>query len=374
MKFWTAIEQTLLNIVTQRDIMSLAILSVILYGFYYPAPYAHQSAQALPLVVVDGDHSALSRRLIHDLGTVRAVKIEAVLPDMASARAAVQAREAEGILLLSDNLSGEALTGRGSAGLGLWINGTYLLRAESIGSAITEVLNDAVGALRAQTSGNHGAAAQTPPILVQPLYNTTDGYRDYVFPAVANIILQQTLLLATARLSAERRRKRQWQGQGMGYALGSWAACTLIGILAAFFYFGFLYWVQDIPRGGNIPALFIAVPLFAGAVSALGLWLGSYFRSGDDAVKIIAPTSLPLVFIAGFAWPLSHMPQWLATLAWLSPATAGMHSFVRFNQMGAHLSEAGGPLMVLAALMLVYGAAFLWRSRRFETLTPHERG
>ena len=364
MRFWTAIEQTLLNIATQRDILSLAILSVSLYGFYYPAPYEHQSAQALPLVVVEGDNSALSRQLIHDLGSVRAVTIEAVLPDMASARAAVAARNAEGILLLSDNLSGEALTARESAGVGLWINGTYLLRAQSIGGAIGTVVADNVATLRAQTGGNHRGDAEETAILVQPLYNTTGGYRDYVFPAVANIILQQTLLLAAARLSAERRRKGQWRGQNVSYALGSWVACTIVGIFAAFFYFGFLYWLQDIPRGGNIPALFIAVPLFSGAVAALGLWLGSLFRSGDDALKIIIPTSLPLVFIAGFAWPLEQMPQWLAKLAWISPATAGMHSFVRYNQMGARLGEAQGPLLVLTALLVIYGSAYLWNIRR----------
>ena len=355
-----AFEQTLLTIVTQRDILSLAILSVILYGFYYPAPYEHQIVQAMPLVVVDGDQSQLSRRLIHDLGASRAVHIAEIAPDMASARAAVKSRRAEGILLLSHNLSGEALTGRGSAGVGLWINGAYLLRAEAVGSAIQAVMADAITDLRSQTGGDRRAE---PELLIQPLFNTTGGYRDYVFPAVANIILQQTLLLAAARLSAERRRAGQWRGKDARFALGSWLACVVIGLLGAFFYFGLVYWLQDIPRAGNIPALFIAAPLFAGAVAALGLLVGTLFRNGDDAVKVIAPTSLPLVFLTGFAWPLDQMPQWLATLAWLSPATGGMHSFVRFNQMGASLAEARDPLLALAALLAVYGAAYLWRIR-----------
>ncbi|MCI1141255.1 ABC transporter permease [Sphingomonas sp. WKB10] len=34
------------------------------------------------------------------------------------------------------------------------------------------------------------------------------------------------------------------------------------------------------------------------------------------------PTSVPLVFLAGFAWPLQSMPGWLSALAWFSPPPA----------------------------------------------------
>jgi ABC-2 type transport system permease protein len=68
------------------------------------------------------------------------------------------------------------------------------------------------------------------------------------------------------------------------------------------------------------------------------------------------PTSVPLVFLAGFAWPLDEMPGWLAAIAWFSPATAAMHLFIRFNQMGASIAEAATPLLVLIGLMIGYGA------------------
>jgi len=112
-----------------------------------------------------------------------------------------------------------------------------------------------------------------------------------------------------------------------------------------------------------VPGLLIAVPLFAAAVAALGLLVGSFFRNGDDALKLLMPTSVPLVFLAGFAWPLDEMPRWLAALAWLSPATAAMHVFVRFNQMGASIAEAAGPLAMMAALAVAYGTAWIVRNR-----------
>jgi ABC-2 type transport system permease protein len=124
---------------------------------------------------------------------------------------------------------------------------------------------------------------------MQPLFNTTGGYRDYVFPAIANIILQQTLPFASARLIAERRRRGDWQ-RDRATALGTWIAMTLIGIFAGLFVFGFAFWVQDVPRTGNVPGLLLALPVFAATVAALGLVAGSLFRSGDDTLKLLMPS------------------------------------------------------------------------------------
>ncbi|MCB8835498.1 hypothetical protein LJD42_28540, partial [Escherichia coli] len=99
------------------------------------------------------------------------------------------------ILYLSKGLGGAALKGRPGAGAALIVNGAYFVRAEGIARALGDVVREqaveVTGALIAHRSGS-GAT-----IVMQPLFNTTGGYRDYVFPAIANIILQQTLLFAS---------------------------------------------------------------------------------------------------------------------------------------------------------------------------------
>ena len=49
---------------------------------------------------------------------------------------------------------------------------------------------------------------------------------------------------------------------------------------------------------------------------------------------------------------------WLSTLL---PTTAGINAMVKFNQMGAHLSEASAEIWNLALLALLYGGATAWR-------------
>ncbi|OYY91858.1 MAG: ABC transporter [Sphingomonas sp. 28-66-16] len=356
-----AFEAALLEILGARALLSLAIVSVLFYAFYYPAPYAQQQAQTLAIVAVDQDRTPLSRAVVRALGNTNAVRITEQAPDMMAARQAVRQRRADGIILLSKGLAAEVLDGRPGSGIAVIVNGAYFVRAEAIGRAVAEVAADQA----ARLGGRLGLPAGLDPaklIVLQPLFNTTQGYRDYVFPAIINIILQQTLLFAAARLIAERRRRGVWRG-GIAEALGSWAALTVIGIAAGAFVFGYAFWLQDVPRAGNGPGLLIALPLFAAAVAALGLSIGSLFDNGDDALKLLMPTSVPLVFLAGFAWPLDEMPPWLAALAWLSPSTAAMHLLVRFNQMGASIAEAIGPLAVMAGLAGGYGLLWCQRNR-----------
>ena len=363
MSIGRSFERTLLEVLGVRELLSLAIVSVLFYAFYYPAPYSRQQAVALPVVVVDRDASALSRRVLRNLGQSEAVRIVAEEPSLAAGHAAMAERRADGVILISRGFAASLMTGRGGTGVVLLLNGSYFVRAQGIARAIGAAAAHEAGAARAAL-GLPAGRDDRDPVVVQPLFNTTTGYRDYVFPAIANIILQQTLLFTAARLIAERRRRGAW-ARGAGEAIGAWAALALIGLLGQAFVFGFAFWVQDVPRGGNMAGLLVAMPLFAAAVASLGLFIGSLFRNGDDALKLLMPTSVPLVFLAGFAWPLDQMPDWVQAAAWLSPATAAMHLMIRFNQMGATFAEAAGPLAVIASMVLVYGAAWLWRAETF---------
>ncbi|MFN3519274.1 ABC transporter permease [Sphingomonas sp. ABOLG] len=362
MSFLRALEQTLLTIIRTRELLMLAVVSVLFYAVYYPAPYQQQTATDIALVVVDADRSPMSRALVRHLSDTRAVFVVVETGNLGEARELVRARKADGVVYLAPHLQQRVLSRGGGTGIALWLNGAYFVRAEAIGETLGQVALDALDEL-AQTVPAI-ARQRAPEVLVQPIF-TTGGYRDYVFPAVANIILQQTLLAASARLVADRR-QRGWTVMRRAEALGMLAAAVLVGVLTTGFYFGFVYWAQGVPRGGNMPGLLLAIPPFAVAVAGLGMVLGSLFRAGDDALKVLLPTSLPLLFLGGFAWPLYAMPQWLATGAWLSPATPATHLFIRFNQMGATLAEAWGPFCVMAGLAACYTAGFLWRVRRLN--------
>jgi ABC-2 type transport system permease protein len=340
-------------ILTSRTLLSTMLLAVVLYSFYYPAPYAHQVAQQLPVIVVDEDDSALSRQLIRDLEATRAVTVIGRTPNIGEARAWMRHGGPDGVVLIAPGLERQLRTGSPGAGIAIWLNANFLLRASTVGDGVTAVLRH----LTIDKLDKAGQIARAgPPVTVirEPLFNRTAGYEGYVFPAVAVIMVQQTLLFGAATLMGERRRTGRWRMAPAEY-FGTWAAFSSVGVLSCLFLFGWIFWLQGIPRDQNVPAMLIAVPALSAAVAALGLWLGSFFDRSERAMVILGPTSVPFFFLSGTAWPLDQMPYLIRAIAFLIPSTAGVHVFVPLNQMGASLANVAPALGAILGLALLYG-------------------
>ncbi|TFU05860.1 ABC transporter permease [Polymorphobacter arshaanensis] len=358
---------TLVDVATTRVLLFTMVVAVLFYGFFYPAPYAHQAASGVPIVVVDLDRSTLSRALLRNLAAARAVSIIAEAPDLTAAAALSRDREADGIILIEAGL-GRSIAGQTPGGVAIIVNGTNPLRAKEIGTALSGAVGGAIGEwIEPLAAAVHAAPPLT--IVMRPLFNTRAGYGDYVFPAVAGIIIQQTLLFGAA-IWAARRRAQLTPQLSLAAFLGAWAAFTFLGTLTALYYQGVVYWLQDVPHHPNVTAMLLAMPLYAAAVSALGLLIGSCFAREDQPMTLLAPTSLLLFFMSGAAWPLASMPGWVAALAHLSPSTSGIHIFIALGQMGASLDEVTGHLLWLLALSAIYSAAAGWRMCHASALVP----
>jgi ABC-2 type transport system permease protein len=359
MSFVAAFRATWATVLTSRTLLSTMLLAVVLYAFYYPAPYSQEVAQQLPVVLVDEDASALSRELVRNLEATRAVIVVDHAPSVAEAQARLRAGKADGVVLIARGLQRQLRTGAPGAGIAVWVNASYLLRASTIGEAVTEVLRD-LAVEKLDVLGQAVRAGPPVTIIREPMFNPTAGYKGYVFPAVAIVIIQQTLLFGVATFVGGRRREGRWRMGRREYA-GTWAAFSSVGLLTCLFLFGFIFWVQGIPRDENVAGMLLAAPLLAASVAGLGLWLGSYFDRSERAMVILAPTSAPFFFLSGTAWPLDQMPGFVRAMAQLIPSTSGVHVFVPLNQMHASLADVAPGVLTLLGLALLYGGLGWWR-------------
>jgi len=361
--FMAGLTGTLRAIFTTRPALMILVLAGVLYGFYYPAAYQHQVATQLPTVVVDLDHSAASRQVVARLGAAPQLDLVAQAADFAAARAMLQRREVDAIVLIPPDFVRGVLTGTQPDAIAFYLNGAYIVRTSAIGEALQAVLEDAVAHALEAPARALGVPALVPvKVIGHPLFNTREGYGSYVVPGVAVIIVHQTVLMGVVLLMGERRRLAQRFASG-AELLGSGLAFGLIGLGTALFYFGFVFWFQDYPRGGALPAMLLAALLFVGATVAFALFLGSFFDRGERSAQFLAASSALIFFLSGLPWPFSAMPPALAGLAQALPATSGVQALVKVNQMQARLDEIGPELLTLAVLIGVYGSLAWWRWR-----------
>lgn len=353
--------ETLRAVFTDRYAVATLIGAVVLYSFFYPLAYRHQVASQYPVLVVDQDRSPMSRTLVRKVGAVRSVRVVDGAVSMDEARARIVSGEAQGILAIPAGFQRDIL--RGEQGqLALYGSGAFLGRGGDVlgglGDAAAAFAHDAALA-QARFAGM--PAALPLQVVPRPMFNTREGYGSALVPGVAQLIVQQTLLIGMLVMAGTRRERLGRLAFSRPGLLGIAAAFALIGVCSMLYYNGLVMWLQDYPRGGNPLGTLMGGTLYVVAVVAFALFAGSFFRTRERPFQLMIVTALPLFFLSGLSWPTAAMPQLLAWLAKLVPSTPGINLMVKFNQMGASFAEALPELCNLVLLTLLYGALAVWR-------------
>ncbi len=140
---------------------------------------------------------------------------------------------------------------------------------------------------------------------------------------------------------------------GTGYrAMAQLAVMWLAGIL-----------IFDIYLGIS-PAAVIAISLLmAVASAAFGVLLASFVRSVQAASTAGVLASLVLAPIGGCWWPLFIAPQWMQSLAKLTPHGWANGGFNKLMLFGAEANEVTQEFAALAAFAAAFLAIAVWRFR-----------
>lgn len=344
---WAAFCKTFKDIVSNTSIFTTLILSVLFYSFFYPMAYKAEHAEALPIIIVDEEQSDLTNTIISHVSQSPNVQIKAVTGNFAEAKQWVEAQKADGILLLPDNLSQSIRHGE-NGGIGLYLSAANFLITKQIGLGLVGSVENTLSEYAERFSEiSHFSPALS--IHQIPLFNPLSGYGSYVFPAVAPLIIHQTIFLGLSMLIALYRENKQVIN--LTILCGISLAILTIGCLGCYYLFGFTFWLFDYPRGGNFWGMLLAVPVFVFCIIGITTLFVSFLDIPERAGHVIVFTSIPLFMLSGVAWPHAAMPVWMQMFGQALPSTQIVQMFIQLNQMGVPTSMILGKL----AYLLVVG-------------------
>ena len=187
------------------------------------------------------------------------------------------------------------------------------------------------------------------------MYNANGSYLLYVIPAVFVLILQQTLLIGMGiyggRLNELRAQIEPFKDSN-GFSINDVDKAGLIKNISAVFlifgslyavnlmyYFGYSFSHYGIVRLANFVDMLVLSSIFLFSSLLLGYLIGLIFQTREVATPFVLLSSLPLVFSAGFIWPLEELPQFMIYLSSIFPSTPAIEAFVRLNQMGSSFDQ-----------------------------------
>lgn len=361
------------SLLADRAILLTLFGGILFYSFLYPQPYLNQTPRELPVVLVDEDGSQLSRQLAFMADATPEVRLADQVATLAEAEQLVNAGQASGLLHIPRHFYRDIMLGR-SVTVGYGGDASYFL----VYGALAQGLAAASGTLAAKIKVvrllTHGeplpAASQgwsAVSLNLVPVFNPTMGYVDYVVPGVFVLILHQILLMGAALVGATQNQitvrggEGYWQSAPAGALL--LARTLVIGagyLLPMLYMLGFCLDHYGVAREASALQMVLLMLPFELATLWLGVVLGALFVRRDLPSQVVLVSSMPLIFVAGFIWPLEMVP---APLRWLSqwvPATAGIQGSLRLNQMGADIGQISPQLMQLWGLAALYGLLAWW--------------
>lgn len=362
--FFASFFQTLTDVFTDKGIVLMLIVAPIIYGFFYPWPYSSEVVNHVPVGIIDKDNSDLSRTIVRYASASPQLDTRRFL-DEQSAKEAIWADEIAGYMVIPSGLEQNVLSGK-AASVSVLGNGGYFLLNKNVQMGFLKAVSTVSAGVKIKKSVAQGAYAPTAaqnaqavPLQIVPLYNQTEGYGAYVVPAVSIIILQQTLLMATAMLIGTWYEQRRHQTSISGW-LGRITALSTLSFLIGCFYYGWAFELHHYPRGQNMLGSLLFLLLFCPAVATLGCLLGLWFRQRERSMQILIFSSLPMFFVSGYPWPADQLPTFLQIVRWFIPTTPAINTSVQLNQMGASISQVATGFYALAALWALYFALLVW--------------
>lgn len=362
--FWQSYWRSLSAVVKDRNVLLLVIVAPIVYSIYYPFPYSSQVVREIPVAVVDLDRSSMSRQLVRYADASPDIKVIGVVNDPAQLRQAMSDGDIEGGMIIPREFRRNALRGE-TAKIIVLGNGAYFMfnRGEMIGfSGAAQTLSKdielkyelASSVSRAQTDER----SEPVRLELRAASNPSGGYATYVVPAVAVVVMQQTLLLGICMLIGT------WRESGAPFdmkfrrnRLALVFAAATICLINTLYYIGIVYWWEDYPHLGDLRDLLPVIVVYCVTAAAWSVAIGSFIRYRVQAVLHLVPTSMPIIFLAGFSWPLESIPAPLVALGMLIPSTAGVQAFLNVDQMGASFIQVLP--QVLSLVLLLCGSVLL---------------
>jgi ABC-2 type transport system permease protein len=320
---------------------------VIFYAVLYPQPYLNNDPKLQTVAIVDHDKTSASRRLARWIDATSGAHVVHHVNSIDEAKDLLVHEQIKGFIVIPASFMKETLLGK-SPVIAMAGDANYFLVFGAIiegamGAVLTSAATIRVANMVVKGAPIETAAEHWLPVGLnaRPLFNDSIGYLQYVIPAVFILLLHQTLLLGTGLLGAEFNQQlssgeEKPAGQSAFNILAArFSLMFIIYLVMSIFYMGICFAYYGITRNAGMGDLWLMILVFTAATTALGLLFGVVVPRTELVAPIVMISSLPLVFSAGFVWPLESVPWAIKLVSELAPSTSAIQGFLKLNQMGA---------------------------------------
>lgn len=347
---------------TLRDPFTLTILvtvplaALLVFGFTLST-----EAHGLGLGILDQSQTAASRRVLADIAATGDFDLRPY-PSRAAIDRAFREGAVSAAVILPPDFDRDLRAGGAPAAARVQVlyDGAETLLAGNVEAALRGVIGSSVAAIAAARQPGPEATGGVE-VLTQALFNPTLAGEPFMVAGTFGFVLTFLTTLLTAvsvvneRLGGTFEQLQVTPATGLEIVLGKLlplGAVFSFDVLLMVFAAGLLLGVW--PHGNAL--FFVLVSSFYVVLSlSLGLIISATSATAAEAVQKTVLSSIPLVQLSGFAFPIRNMPVAVQWLAELFPAT----HYIRITRAIYLRGEGPVDLLPEIALLALFGAVML---------------
>lgn len=143
------------------------------------------------------------------------------------------------------------------------------------------------------------------------------------------------------------------------YFTGNVISNAIVGLMAITLMFIAAVLIFNLNMRGDYVSLIIVSIMGVTMMFGIGLALGGWARTENQAAPLAQIVSFPMMFLSGVFFPTFLMPQWLQTVTQFIPLTSVIDSFRYVITEGKTIFELGPQLLIIGGwTIIIYVIAF----------------
>ncbi|WP_462281605.1 ABC transporter permease [Salinivirga cyanobacteriivorans] len=357
------------KIFTDGGVMLLLFGATLIYPLIYSFTYAPEVLQETPVALVNQNDSKHTRELKRMLDATAEIDITMETGSLQEAELSFYEGDVAGIILIPENFTSN-LYQKEAAHLAVYADASYMMLYKQVyqAAAITsQTLGKKIEVKKRLAKGTPTEAAikKSNPVAFEShgLFNPQGGYGSYAMPAILVLVLQQTLLLGIGMRGGTDRelgakhyllpQKASLSG-ALRIIFGKTLAYLLLYIPISFYLFVVVMRWFHFPQAGDPSDLFIlSIPLTLASIM-LGFLFTTFFKNRENSMIFLLFTSVPLIFLSGFSWPVESFPFGFEALSHLFPSSAGIQGLLKISVMGGTIKTAMPEFIELWTMVIAF--------------------
>jgi ABC-2 type transport system permease protein len=356
---------------------AFVLAAPLLFAVAICGMYSHKKVTNIPVIIVDQDHSTLSRELTRAILANETFRLAGQLSSADDFPALAAEGRANVCFVFRRNLERDMINGKRAKIEVLVDNSNYLIGSVATASSTAVFGTYSIGTEVLLMEALHGIAQPSAlrsamPVelrqrmLFNPAFNSN--YLNFMAAVFSFVPVQLASLLIAVRSGSSELEARERLSLPNGVSSGAIIAgktlahlCEILPVV--FVTFLIPHWLLGMPFHALSFSFWTVMLWFVAIMVTLGFGLSCIAGDALFASEMCALLTLPNFLLSGVTWPVFAMPKIMWPLAYGFPMNSFAFMVKKITVMGGSLADCGNQLAAMVAWSVV-AVLVAWKGAR----------